>query len=479
MRSSAQRSGLPILVACFLPLLSACGTVRSHSACDDDLIYLCTCAEMFPGERTCLADGSLSECACPYTGPEQGEPTGEPSSPSGADGDQPSGAMSPEPEPEAMEEEPELMPPSAPPGACRSDSLGKPLGPTLDAPDFTMEGFVFFGHPRGPDWTRVGDVTGDGRADVVTMRGGVFSAIEVFVQTEDGQLDGRHTLDVGRVGVSGLVLTDLDADGLLDIVVSEPDGLLFYLSLGGGDFVEGGRVAGGDGRRIEALDIGNDGSVEIVTEVLEGFVAFGQTDTDLIAPPELFEVESRRYRRWCYGNLDGTGPDEFVVIKDRVWVHSFDEATGFFEPAGTEYAVGDIALESCAVGDLNNDQRDDLVFVDRPSGGGSQAWVLYQDANGELAEPLSVSRNTYSGTVAISDVNHDGLNDLVRIHSAAMTVQFQTPTGLAEPTRFQYPNSATETDPLEVGDVNCDGCPDIVVANASSLVVFYGQGCGG
>jgi hypothetical protein len=46
------------------------------------------------------------------------------------------------------------------------------------------------------------------------------------------------------------------------------------------------------------------------------------------------------------------------------------------------------------------------------------------------------------------------------------------------PTYYAYPDASSELDyALALGDVNCDGCPDIVAANVTGLVVFYGRAC--
>lgn len=115
--------------------------------------------------------------------------------------------------------------------------------------------------------------------------------------------------------------------------------------------------------------------------------------------------------------------------------------------------------------------EDALGYMDR-------TWVLAQNVAGELDAPSLIGTFGWSRALAAGDLDNDGRDDLVRIHSSKLSVLLQTDSGLGEPEYYAYPDASTEADrALALGDVDCDGCRDIVAANVSGLVVFYGQGC--
>lgn len=82
-----------------------------------------------------------------------------------------------------------------------------------------------------------------------------------------------------------------------------------------------------------------------------------------------------------------------------------------------------------AVGDLNHDQRDDLVVL-----GKAVTYVLYQDKEGKLKSPVSIT-NTSSelGLVSVADLDGDGRQDLCYLasdgNSRGLCARLQTPQG--------------------------------------------------
>lgn len=67
------------------------------------------------------------------------------------------------------------------------------------------------------------------------------------------------------------------------------------------------------------------------------------------------------------------------------------------------------------------------------------------------------------------------------LHSSGfeLSVVLSTPEGLGPQTGSSFPTAASVSErALAVGDVDCDGCPDVVSADVGGLDVFRGLGCG-
>jgi hypothetical protein len=77
----------------------------------------------------------------------------------------------------------------------------------------------------------VGDLTGDGVADLVTAN---FRSASISVLVGDGRLGFRSGLQspypVAPGGASGVALGDLNGDGLIDVVVADPTGTVIVLT---------------------------------------------------------------------------------------------------------------------------------------------------------------------------------------------------------------------------------------------------------
>src|SRR5215472_1272480 len=92
---------------------------------------------------------------------------------------------------------------------------------------------TYVAHPVGswPDAVAIGDVTGDGRADVVLTTTFYFDALNdycvfVFPQQPDGTLGAPMRFPyLATANRNGIVLVDLNEDGILDVVVGHETGI--------------------------------------------------------------------------------------------------------------------------------------------------------------------------------------------------------------------------------------------------------------
>jgi hypothetical protein len=140
----------------------------------------------------------------------------------------------------------------------------------------------------------------------------------------------------------------------------------------------------------------------------------------------------------------------------------------------TNFSAGTAPI-SVAVADLNGDGMPDLIVANQQSN--SVSVLLNTTAPGAVT-PTFANRVDFAvgnrpDSVAVADLNGDGKPDLVVANYNDNTVSVllnTTTTGAATPTFAPKVDFATGTSPssVAIGDLNGDGKPDIVVANRNN-----------
>jgi hypothetical protein len=159
-------------------------------------------------------------------------------------------------------------------------------------------------------------------------------------------------------------------------------------------------------------------------------------------------------------------PDYLIVSQDL-------GTTLMINRGGASYVPRELQTTGCcdvAVGYLNGDGLPDLA-----GGSGTRAWVAYQRRDGtfEFVDPnLSFPDGTsgVGGGVKIADVTGDGFPDLVYAHGenspngAIAVVPGTAQGGLGDPI---YYHSYDIASPVDIADLNGDGRLDVVVGHSS------------
>ena len=129
--------------------------------------------------------------------------------------------------------------------------------------------------PEAPITVRLIDVTGDGQLDQVML--GLDGTLAISVAVGDGSfMPVPQRLPLVRV--SDVLVTDLDADGLLDLYLVSPEDNVALLGDGYGRFRDVTLALGvndaGFGRSAEALDVDQDGMTDLLLRNWHGDVLF-------------------------------------------------------------------------------------------------------------------------------------------------------------------------------------------------------------
>ncbi len=151
----------------------------------------------------------------------------------------------------------------------------------------------------------------------------------------------------------------------------------------------------------------------------------------------------------------GGGGDGFVFIDNtNIFQNYTIVATGSYP-------------EAIAIGDVNNDGRNDVVMTTWYSGdpvNDYKIFVFLQNADGTLAAPVkyatSASYTRRPSTVAIGDINNDGRNDVVIGYSGFGIEVFSQNGSGALNADVVY--ASADSNKIKIADLNNDGILDVV-----------------
>jgi hypothetical protein len=365
---------------------------------------------------------------------------------------------------------------------CLSDRRGHPLQLHTGAGSYTLGPPVRIDlYPRTPARIAVGDVTGDGRADIV---GADFEYLLILAQRTDRSLAQVQLLQHDFGNPASTVLLDANSDGLFDIVATSGDGFDVFDALGGAHFAAAHHVASPMGWDLQVGDVDSDGRDDLVSPSDQGpELLINDGAGGLRAPYLVADGLTQLGYRLALGDATGDGAPDLVALDGaRTHLVVVPNVGGVLASAGWRtIAVSSLPLGGVAVGDITGDGRADLVTQEDLTGGasGARAWLLASTSSGDFAPPVMIAQANYGGRVAIADVNGDGENDVVLLHESSYSVGVLiTSHGSLGAERLYNMPTGAGIESLAIGDIDCDGCPDVIVADAGGIVIFAGQGCG-
>jgi hypothetical protein len=366
---------------------------------------------------------------------------------------------------------------------------------------FTAAAHSPFGATSGvgnvPVSVAIGDVNRDGNPDLVVANNSDGTVSVLF-----GDGAGNFTADSNgpfSVGTPPqcVALADMNLDGCLDLVTANYNAtgnVALLLGDGTGHFAgapnspfQGGGIL--QPSYLAIGDLNRDGKPDVVVAngsnsltVLLGDGAGNLTPTS--ASPISISIAPS----WvAIGDLNRDGSPDVVAVGGSNLDVLLGDGTGNLTAAPNSPVSLAFIGNSVAIGDLNGDGIPDLaVAIGTPITPGSSA-ISFFFGNGDgtfTASSLAPSVGSGPVDVALADLTGDGALDVVTVNEAdsdlTVLLNAQSPRcnpGLAAPTA-----SPTGNQPhvLACADLNQDGKPDFVVANASdgTVSVLLGQGDG-
>ena len=340
-----------------------------------------------------------------------------------------------------------------------------------------------------------GDVTGDGRADVVVTNGYTGNAavdfrLWVLAQTSSGALAapvsyataGSYTNRVESVAVG-----DMTGDGRADVVVGVGSvGVQVYPQTTSGALGSPVSYATPDGRQVRLGRLDGNASLDVAA------IGWGTGTVSVLLndgagglrQPVVYGAPHGGYDDLEVGDVSGDGRDDLVVMSGQLYatpnLSVLAQLAGGGFAAAASYSIGtNILTQGIGIGDVTGDGRNDVVASYGGNKPSSNIAVFAQTTLGTLASPVSYPSYDIPEPVDVADLDRDGRADVLTVHGGwnAAGVYRGSPGGGLSAEELSALPYASHYEPhgLAVGDVNGDLALDAAIADYNhGLVLLYG-----
>jgi hypothetical protein len=348
--------------------------------------------------------------------------------------------------------------------------------------------YVAYPFGSSPLAAAIGDLDGDGRNDIaVSVAPGSaptdHGAVHVFLQAADGTLKPDVVYPLGDYP-GPIEIGDVNGDGRADMVfvVGNGIGVMPQNASGTLDPMVSYPTLGSNWRQLKIADFNGDGRMDLAAFNVNGannLAIFLQTATGTLASPVTYQVGAGASELRT-GDVNSDGRTDLVVRMSGNGVPNLivllQNADGTIGPP-TSYSLdgtnpNHFGLSGIALGDLDGDGRSDVVAVGSYSTNANYLARMLQSAQGTLD---ATAFSTFGFVrvqpflIALANLDSQGPNDILLTHTGpALGVFRQSAPGAFSAEEFYpLPTGGIPYGPAAfvVGDVNGDGLPDVVLAD--------------
>ena len=324
------------------------------------------------------------------------------------------------------------------------------------------------------------DLNGDGKLDLVVPEFSDFSTGQIVAMLGNGDGTFQAPVNIGP-GSGTLVLTDINGDGIPDLIaLCQYAQVEVYPGRGNGMFgAPLGFFSNYSPTAMVVADFNNDGIPDVATanNFSNSTVAIMlATKQGHLLAPQSYVLPVSEGGPTFVSDLNGDGILDIVTLEGqgtRFYTLLGNGHGGFRPPtlSGTaEFTY------FAAMADVNNDGVPDIVTSSQYSS--SDIQVLLGRGDGSFRHAISLSVGGSGGPPVLADVNGDGILDLVlpNLQSLSVTIALGNGDGTFRPSEGyllpDFPLAAA------VGDFNNDGKPDVALVSINAVLIMLGNGDG-
>ena len=368
----------------------------------------------------------------------------------------------------------------------------------------------------GPEATLFADFDGDGDDDVL-----VLSEFDFEISWFEN-VDGSGRIDMTRQRVIAdfdfspnvslwwdLDVADLDHDGHIDVVTTEPGNrdIVWYRNDGNGNFDEG-RITGEQlgATEIEVFDIDGDGDNDLVAGNFYGSYLNGRNTITWyendgkgrFAPHTVSQNVDNTFAELAVGDMDGDGQADILFGDnarfDAARVRLFrqqrsGDGVNFAEPVDVEQ--GQLSIEDVGLADMDGDMDLDAIVASFGQDDAATQIRWYENLGGQegfASQPKLVATQAFVSELVFVDLDVDGDTDIVSPDPTDHALkwfenlgggQFTGSANIIDSQIITGDTGFTERVMLlvDTADLNRDGLPDLVVPSNEDnrVVAFLGQ----
>lgn len=280
-----------------------------------------------------------------------------------------------------------------------------------------------YGPGPAPRGTAAADFTGDGRPDLVSINDSGNADVLLAPNRGDGTF-GPATTIAGTTSAQGLDVGDLNGDGRADVVAMSTTEAFVLFGNGDGGFTAGGTYPLTLGGQVEprVMDIDSDGDLDIVAPTFTAIQTLRNNGTGTFsAGPSSQVTGASALSAIDVARLNGDAhADLFAVDGYSGTTYALrGSTTGTFTVSGQLYGSGFVPEDVTAI-DLDNDGFDDVATV------GSFSFTVatgLTDGTGRFRSSIPTTTQ-YGGSgptsAAAADLDRGGREDLVVSSLASM-----------------------------------------------------------
>jgi len=334
-----------------------------------------------------------------------------------------------------------------------------------------------------------GDVNGDGILDlvVVPFPGAASQQLQLLLGKGNGTFASLKTIANSKAGGYLPSLVDVNHDGKLDLVYLAEDEIVTQLGNGDGTFGSPQIFTlSGNPQALAIADMNGDGNPDLV---IAGFqdssdviiVAAGKGDgtfTAISATPVAYLPDHLATGDFNEdGHLDVIASGQPSTSAPAYLTVLLGDGSGSFSTR-TSFAAD--RSGPMALADFNGDRHLDLAVA---NGQGGTTDITFGDGHGNFFGPLHPDAGPTPFSAAAADLDGDGKMDLAVVNEFVNVNQVDILLGNGDGT-FQPPapiRVGVTPSAIAIADLNHDGIPDLVISDAGSpsgIYVLLGQGGG-